>query len=90
MADAIRQAVTMPIAERVQRMESLHSVVKSRNIFGWASGIVGTLIEIRELKHNRRHHAWRWYPVCEIKTPFRQPRNDPREGPRGVTYTAGA
>ncbi|MEO8596495.1 MAG: trehalose-6-phosphate synthase [Candidatus Solibacter sp.] len=50
MADAIRQAVTMPVAERVQRMESLRSVVKSHNIFGWASGIVGALIEIRDLK----------------------------------------
>jgi trehalose-6-phosphate synthase len=50
MACAIRHAVTMSVAERVQRMEALRGVVKSNNIFGWAAGIVSALLEIRALK----------------------------------------
>jgi trehalose-6-phosphate synthase len=50
MADAIRCAVNMPDIERMQRMEGLRRVVNDNNIYGWASGIVGALIEIRAIK----------------------------------------
>lgn len=34
----------------MQRMETLRRVVNDNNIYGWASGIVGALIEIRAIK----------------------------------------
>ncbi|HLX11243.1 MAG TPA: trehalose-6-phosphate synthase [Bacteroidota bacterium] len=50
MADAIYQAVTMPDADRKERMQRMHAELKEYNIYRWAGSLVSTLCRIRVKK----------------------------------------
>jgi trehalose 6-phosphate synthase len=46
MADSIRRALTMPHAERSQRMRALRRTVEENNIYTWAVDIMRSLLEL--------------------------------------------
>ena len=45
MADAIRQAVEMPPAERKKRMQRMRSAVQDNNVYRWAGKILSALLK---------------------------------------------
>jgi trehalose 6-phosphate synthase len=45
MAEAIRQALEMPDAERRKRMQKMRSAVESNNVYRWAGKIVSALLQ---------------------------------------------
>jgi trehalose 6-phosphate synthase len=47
MADALRRALTMGKRERVQRMRSLRKTVSQHNVYGWAAGVISSLLELQ-------------------------------------------
>jgi trehalose 6-phosphate synthase len=46
-AEAVRQALEMPPAERAQRMRAMRETLKDRNIYKWAADLVGELTQVR-------------------------------------------
>lgn len=46
-AEAIRSALEMPVDEQTQRMKEMRDTLKERNIYKWASDLVGELGRIR-------------------------------------------
>jgi alpha,alpha-trehalose-phosphate synthase [UDP-forming] len=46
MAEAIHQAVEMPIAERKRRMQRMRSAVQDNNVYRWAGKILSALLKI--------------------------------------------
>ncbi len=49
-ADAIKIALEMPVDEQAERMKSMREIMKERNIFKWASDLVGDLARVRLVK----------------------------------------
>lgn len=47
MAEALRIALEMPIGEQQERMRHMRDTVKDRNIYYWASTLVGELSQVR-------------------------------------------
>lgn len=47
MADAIKSALTLGPAERRERMQRMHSLVRERNIYRWAGKLIGELTQVR-------------------------------------------
>ena len=45
LADAIRQAVEMPPAERKKRMQRMRSAVQDNNVYRWAGKILSALLK---------------------------------------------
>jgi trehalose 6-phosphate synthase len=45
LADAIRQAVEMPQAERKKRMQRMRSAVQDNNVYRWAGKILSALLK---------------------------------------------
>lgn len=50
-AAAIRTALEMPAEEQKERMSSMRKVLKERNIFKWASDLVGDLARVRLMRN---------------------------------------
>ena len=48
IADALNQALTMPIEEQTQRMQALRSTVKKANVYKWAADMLCDAIAVRE------------------------------------------
>jgi trehalose-6-phosphate synthase len=46
MAEAIHQAVEMPVAERKRRMQRMRSAVQDNNVYRWAGKILSALLKI--------------------------------------------
>jgi trehalose 6-phosphate synthase len=46
MAEAVRCALTMPAAERKQRMRRMRKVVRERNIYDWAAGVMQSIGQV--------------------------------------------
>src|SRR3989338_4344300 len=46
-ADAIKQALEMPVDEQSYRMRQMRSAIKERNIYKWAADLVGELAQLR-------------------------------------------
>jgi trehalose 6-phosphate synthase len=44
VADAMRQAIEMPVEERQKRMERLRDQVAANNVYRWAGKILSTLL----------------------------------------------
>jgi trehalose 6-phosphate synthase len=47
MAGAIKKALEMPGEEQASRIRSMREVLKERNIYRWASDLVGDLAQVR-------------------------------------------
>jgi trehalose 6-phosphate synthase len=47
LADTIRAAIEMPLAERRHRMHHLRRVVREHNVYRWASDLIADLSEVR-------------------------------------------
>ena len=52
MADAIKSALTLGAAERRERMQRMHSLVRERNIYRWAGKLIGELTQVRLPEEN--------------------------------------
>ena len=48
IANALNQALTMPVDEQMQRMQALRTTVKYANVYKWASDMLGDAISVRE------------------------------------------
>jgi trehalose 6-phosphate synthase len=47
MSEALHQALEMPEAEQIKRMQWMRNAVKEHNIFRWAANLLSDLTEIR-------------------------------------------
>jgi trehalose-6-phosphate synthase len=47
MADALRLALEMPVAERQQRMAHMRRTVADHNVYRWAAQLIGELADVR-------------------------------------------
>ncbi|MBI4432468.1 MAG: trehalose-6-phosphate synthase [Candidatus Omnitrophica bacterium] len=46
-ADAIREALEMPLEERAERMKRMRAVLRERNVYRWAADLMGELAQVR-------------------------------------------
>ena len=46
LAEAIRQAVEMPPAERKRRMQRMRTAVQDNNVYRWAGKILSALLKV--------------------------------------------
>lgn len=54
MADAIFQALTLPIEEQRVRMQRMRDSIAEHNVYAWAAGFLGEIHRIAELRENFR------------------------------------
>src|ERR1022692_3732923 len=57
LADAIRRALEMEVAERQARMHRLRAIVRGHNVYRWAANVIPGLADVRlETVGPRRPH----------------------------------
>ncbi len=59
VANALHQALCMPLAQQQERMRALRRIVKSANVYRWAGTILTDAAAIRSTTHAPTANAWR-------------------------------